>query len=182
MNRQMIATFKVESGKIVASDTCYKLGAWCANFLPARNGTYKVFLTRGYEKDFESWGERNWKMEVIHEDVKTEDLPWEMVDGSFCVDSGTFGFFDFDYYAESHTDKVDDDWYEDNVCSEDGYWNVVDGKGVWCQSGYGDGSYDVDAVYDGDEVVALQVTFIYEVEEDVEDVANWEVTDEEIYG
>ena len=170
MSRLLIASFKVESGRIMASDPCYRIGTWCQNSIPARNGKYEVYLTR---KESGCWGERNWKLEVIHEDFthfKADELDWEMVGGRFGVDSGTFGFFDYDYYAKCHDEEdmdTFDEWYDIKVCSAiNDFWNVCDGRGVWSSSGFGDGSYDVDAVWDGDEVVALQATFIYEDEED----------------
>ena len=172
MSKSMIATFNVESGKIMASDPCYSIGVWCQGDVPARNGKYYVYITRKKEKGFEHWGERNWEMEIVHEDFAhftTDDLNWEMSGGSFGVDSGTFGFFDYDYYAKYHTEELNEDWYDRNVCDVEGHWNAdIDGKGVWCQSGYGDGSYDVDAVFEGKEVVALKVTFIYEDEDENE--------------
>jgi hypothetical protein len=172
MSKGMIATFNVESGKIMASDPCYSIDVWCQGDVPARNGKYYVYITRKTEKGFEHWGERNWEMEIVHEDfahLRYDGSDWEMVDGTFGVDSGTFGFFDYDYYAKYHTEKTQRNWYDRNVCNIDGNWNAdIDGKGVWCESGYGDGLYGVYAVYEGDEVVALKVTFIYEDEDEDE--------------
>lgn len=175
MSRLFISTINVESGKIVASDPCYRLGTWCMDTFNVRNGKYYVYLTRKTEDGFEKWGERNWEMLIVHEDFvhfKVEDLCWEMTGGNFGVDSGTFGFFDYDYYAKYHNeDDMDtfDKWYDRKVCNVDGFWHNCDGKGVWCTSGYGDGSYDVYGVYENDEggdIVALEVVFIYEDEED----------------
>ena len=178
MERKMIATFNVESGKIMASDPCYGMDVWCNGSFCVRNGKYVMFLARGIEN--ERWGERNFIMEIIHEDfayLKDTEFDWEMCGGTFGVDSGTFGFFDYDYYEKFHSDGVDEKWYDRNVCDIEGNWNAdIDDKGVWCQSGYGDGAYDVDALWDGDECVGLMVTFIYK--EDDEDVANWEEVSE----
>ena len=161
MTKKFYGVIDITSGRIVCSDPCYKSGEWCADSFPAKNGLYRVYIYHAEN--------RNAILEIIHQDYDEKYVDWENADSACAVDSGTFGFFDYDYYAKYHTEELNEDWYDRNVCDVEGHWNAdIDGKGVWCQSGYGDGSYDVDAVFEGKEVVALKVTFIYEDEDENE--------------
>ena len=129
--------------------------------------------------DEEDWGYRVAELHVVENTVYDDcmnlrDITYdpEPVDCVIGVDSGQCGIFDADYYEEH---QPDDDYYDLNswyrkVC-ELTYNNagITDGLGVACESGYGDGTYDLwVAKDDDDKVFAMKVVFISE--EDDEEV------------
>ena len=163
-----IGTFEVNSGRIVASDPCYNIDVWCQDSFPAINGKYFASIKRGDTQN--GWGVRNYELMVIHEKYENEhNLIWESVDGGFYVDSGTFGFFDYDYYKQYHSGseknkEAENAWYHENICNRIyDNWNCdMDNSGVWSSSGYGDGGYEVFVAWEEDEVIGLKVIFIEE--------------------
>lgn len=79
-----------------------------------------------------------------------------------CVDSGTCGIFDKNYFEKYHNeDGVDDKWYDDNIISnvyKDSF--ITDNLGVISSSGFGDGIYNVFAEYKNDRAFAIRINFI----------------------
>lgn len=157
MTRKFYGTIGIKSGRIVCSDPCYYSGIWCADSFPAKNGLYRVYI---YHTD-----NRNAVLEIIHQDYDTKSVDWDDADSACAVDSGTFGFFDKKYYDKYHNEKLDKEWYENNVVDADDYL-LTDGAGAWSSSGYGDGMYHLQCVWcnkendDADSVAGLRALFI----------------------
>lgn len=160
--RKLLGTIQITSGQIVCSDPGYRSGEWCAQTKKALNGEYNVYLT---SEDFDKFGKRNTELMIVHKDhdgTVTDDR-W-ILDNHAGVDSGTFGFFDKEYFDRHHEGVVDDAWFDENLMRRiDDPAAVTDGRGVWATAGYGDGSYPVEyAVIPYKHVaVALKVVFIY---------------------
>lgn len=152
--------------KVMVSDPCYRMGTWCQGVLDdVLPGNYNCTIEYSDEGE---WGVRVAAIEVVHESV---DSYWlELADFVIGVDSGQAGIFDYEYYAEHHSDReLDDEWYK-TVChntwadDEDG---TIDGRGFVSISGYGDGSYPCYVAYDADDrIVAIRVEYIWDDEED----------------
>lgn len=166
MTRKFYGTIEISNGRIVCSDPCYKSGEWCADSFPAKNGLYRVYI---YHTD-----NRNAILEIIHQDYDTNSVDWDDADSACAVDSGTFGFFDKEYYDNYHDGELDEEWYDNNVVYADDYL-LTDGAGAWSSSGYGDGMYHLQCVWcnkendDADSVAGLRALFIDEGEMSVKD-------------
>ena len=173
--RKFIGNITIKSGEVVCSDPCYKSGTWGTDRCKALNGLYNVYVVEYNDGD---WGRRNAFLEIIHTDFdkkkETDILLWENGDATLGVDSGTFGFFDKEYYDNHHDGELDEEWYEDNVVLADDFL-LTDGAGAWSSSGYGDGMYHLQCVWcnkendDADSVAGLRVLFIDNGEMSVKD-------------
>lgn len=163
------------NGKVYATDPCYSIDTWCMALIKnIKKGKYHCFAVK-YDKGI--WGKRISELTIVHDEYKDKSLVWETTDYSIGVDSGQAGFFDEKYYKKYHKgEDVDDNaedsqWYN-RVCNItlNGNWcGTIDDKGVVSSSGYGDGGYDVFAVYDeNNNIIALKLVFIYD-EEDKKD-------------
>ena len=171
-------TFEVTSGKIVCSDPCYEIPTWCQEIIEnVANGTWEAEVVESG---------RVYRLFVTHMNSNTggiEDFVGESI--GYCgVDSGQFGFFDFDYYRNDKIaenlqkqdfgadfDEEDgDSWYR--ACCKitiDEKWGVMP-FGAVSRSGYGDGSYEVKGVKNKkDEWVGFCVEFIPDYEDDEEE-------------
>jgi len=178
--------FEIKSGKLVASDPCYSIPTWCQGIIEnVKNGTWVATIDRNELSD---WGNRICKLTVSHKDYsfdnsQSEDLPFDAG-----VDSGQFGFFDYDLYrndehakdlpkydfGDSFDTNEGDEWYR-AICEitlGEESWGVLPG-GVVSSSGFGDGSYRVYGVKDTRtpelQWVAFQVIFIDDSEFDEDD-------------
>lgn len=166
MTKKFYGVIDITSGRIVCSDPCYKSGEWCADSFPAKNGLYRVYI---YHTE-----NRNAILEIIHQDYDTNSVDWDDADSACAVDSGTFGFFDKEYYDNHHNGELDEEWYDNNVVYADDYL-LTDGAGAWSSSGYGDGMYHLQCVWcnkendDADSVAGLRALFIDEGEMSVKD-------------
>ena len=164
----------------MVSDPCYGLNTWCQgvleNVLP---GIYDCEVEYSDEGD---WGIRVASIEVTHEDCGVHSF--EMADFQVGVDSGQAGIFDYEYYAQYHTDwstrpHVDDEWY-DRVCDitltrESA--GTIDDRGLVSSSGFGDGGYACWIARERNGyIVAIRIEYITEDDEDEDE---WE--DEEEY-
>ena len=186
--------FQITSKKIVASDPCYGIPTWCQGIIEnVKNGTW---VATPDKNTISGWGERVCKLTIVHKDYDFDNHVPELLGFSGGVDSGQFGFFDFDFYRNnSHVKdlvKYDfgydfdrepgDEWYR--VCchltlSSD-HWGVLPNGVVSC-SGVGDGSYNVYGIKDhnspSQEYIGFQVVFIDDEEIDDEEIE--EIDDEE---
>lgn len=166
MTKKFYGVIDITSGRIICSDPCYKSGEWCADSFPAKNGLYRVYI---YHTD-----NRNAILEIIHKDYDEKNVDWDDTDSTCAVDSGTFGFFDKEYYDNHHNGELDEEWYDNNVVYADDYF-ITDGAGALSSSGYGDGMYDLQCVWcnkendDADSVAGLRVLFIDDGEMSVND-------------
>lgn len=162
--------------KVMVSDPCYGLGAWCQgvldNVLPGRYKCTVEYFTDGL------WGKRVSAISVCHEDYadnrgiapEYDAEPFEVG-----VDSGQAGIFDYEYYKKYHSnpenfDHVNDEWYG-RVCklTRDG-GNAIDERGLVSSSGYGDGGYTCWTAKNPDgKIYSILVEFVTEDEDEDDD-------------
>jgi hypothetical protein len=146
-NLIFIGQVKFENGQIFCSDPCYHYDlAGYKDF--AKIGTYNVYIE---QQDFGKWGIRNTSLIVLHSDfeIDSKDIFLDYAK-SICVDSGTMGIYDYDYFKNTHNDEqVREEWYKKNVLSwcDKKEWYITDEKGIVCTSGFGDGSYPIYPYY-----------------------------------
>ena len=156
MTKKFYGVIDITSGRIVCSDPCYYSGIWCADSFPAKNGLYRVYI---YHTE-----NRNAILEIIHKDYDEKYVDWVDDDWACAVDSGTFGFFDKEYYDNYHDGELNEEWYNKNVVNADDHL-ITDGAGAWSSSDYGDGKHHLQCVWcnkenaDADSVAGLRVSF-----------------------
>lgn len=171
----MSKTFKIKSGKIVLSDPCYELGTWCQGVVDnVKNGVWSASVN--YENNRVSVlniyniEEAIKQPNIINATEIGAELPY------ICgVDSGQFGFFDYDDYLNNNLIKEHDLECEDFGTNRDDdlfyraccYLTLGEEKwgtlptGVVSSSGYGDGTYICyGVVNDNKEYVGFSVVFM----------------------
>lgn len=95
--------------KVHVSDPCYAVDCWCAGTLDnVKPGHYQCKILRVQEDDcfappFKGVFERVKSLTICHEDH--EAIPRELVSIVIGVDSGQAGFYDADYYQQTHLDN-----------------------------------------------------------------------------
>jgi hypothetical protein len=180
----MRKNFVIKSGKIVLSDPCYELGTWCQGVIDkVKNGVWMAEIV-----DTIDGGGRISRLIAYHIDFPTttdnitddgELLPF---DGG--VDSGQFGYFDFDEYRKDESvigvKRIADD-SQQIICEDEPFYSICCDRtlsndmwgvipfGVISSSGYGDGSYPTYGIKNSDgEYVGFTTIFI-DYDEDFED-------------
>ena len=170
-NFKKVGTIEIKSGSIVASDPCYDYGIWCAAEVKAKNGTYDIFISKSVED--EDWGEIVDSICIKLQGSEESDLKRLVgILGMLGVDAGVCGFYDRDYYVDTHKDDKNEDgeWYDREVIGHAGDWYHIsrdDNKnsvGVWSRSGYGDGSYSLYGAQEDGEYYCLLFDFLGEDE------------------
>ncbi len=172
-----LGDFKITSGRMLVTDPCYKLGTWCQGILESvRNGTWHAYVER---KFLPQWDLRNWKIRVVHSQFPTS-VPHIKMEIDVGVDSGKAGFFDWASYPEGDTDnnKAFDGFYED-ICKltlgdygrnpDDFPQAGVCKFGAVSSSGLGDGSYVCYTAVEHNEIVAAEIVFLDENEDEAEE-------------
>ena len=205
----MKTIFNVTSGKMVCSDPCYVIPTWCQGVIDnVKNGKWEAGIST---TDQGVWGERishlwvyNLEAVINNPSIKKdiEVFKGYLFPDVFGVDSGQFGFFDFDNYRNDESAKElnkhdfgddydtesGDEWYR--ACADltlaTESWGVLP-FGVVSSSGFGDGSYKVKGIEDDKgEWVAFCVEFIpdegYDYEDDDEDEDDFKTWNEAPYG
>lgn len=171
----MVGTFEVHDGIIVVGDPCYTDVKDLIK-TQAKNGKYNAYVVRSNEGD---WGIRVAELIAIHEDDDFGTPLWEICDEGVGVDSGTMGIFDNEYhYVHHYNNKLDGDWYDKVVCGEviDNRFYIDENACFLSESGFGDGYYDVEVVFDresNDNTTICAVKVIFIDDEDDED-DTWE--------
>lgn len=176
------------------SDPCYEKGTWCAGSLEnVKKGEWNCFLRKSDEGD---WGIRNAEIMSVHSDinpdfisyedeikkVRTEKLKsidgsdgkyifWELTNIHVGVDSGQAGIFDENIYPNTKEEQGEygdsTSFYGkccDNTLNDIGC-GVIEG-GFVSRSGYGDGGYNCFVAKKDDEIVAINIIFIGDDEEE----------------
>ena len=155
-------------GKITyLSDPCYdcKPNNFYNCTIETIPGDYLVYVTRSESK---SMGIENriTSIMAIHKDYypKFKTMPKNDKENLYCcVDSGTCGIFDKEYYEKHHSstsNDIDEEWYNDFVCNRMDEYITTDGKGAISSSGLGDGRYPVFAEYSGNKAFAIRIKFL----------------------
>lgn len=196
-----MGTFKVESGKIMVSDPCYKEdnGFNCV-LENVKNGNWIAILE--YDER-----ERVSKIGVFHDLFANLDcLKWHPFNEMIGVDSGQAGIFDADYYRDDgfmkhqlETGKISYINPDRKICEDKPWYSICcdrtlgdEGAGVIpfgfvSSSGYGDGEYiGMYGENEKGEIVSVLIHFIDDVDsQDVDDVDSQDVmdySDEEDFG
>lgn len=176
-------SFLISSGKMVISDPCYEIPTWCQGIIDnVKNG---VWVGNVEMNDEAGLGNKVATLFALNEEELIndpnlydkllnnygEELPF-----NFGVDSGQFGFFDFNHYRndksaetlkkydfeEFNREEDGEEWYR-AICEltlSDEQFGVLP-FGIVSSSGYGDGSYITCGLKNEQgEYVALITTFI----------------------
>lgn len=151
LQRKFVGTM-VLGNKVDITDPCYDKGTWCRMTTKCKPGTYYGYADMVDEGE---WGERVASIQIYLDDVQVDDSELESI-GRIGVDAGLAGFF------QDKPDFNDDEWNElcDKLASGDepkDYWVFDGNKGIFSNSGYGDGGYTVFA---NKERTAFQIVFI----------------------
>lgn len=159
---------KMRFGPLIdITDPCYDKDVWCRlNDVEIKEGTYECIAYRG-----SFVGEnytRTFSMSIVHESVneEIEELLEPKYLGSIGVDAGLAGFFN------NKKDYSNDEWFAfcdelRRIEQEDEPRYMMD-DGFFTDTGFGDGSYGVEAwEYEG-EIVVLTIEFIGSDDDDDE--------------
>lgn len=128
------------------TDPCYDANVWCRMTTKCVPGEYTGYVIISDEGE---WGKRVASISIYRNDVEIELKSMDKI-GSIGVDAGMAGFFN------DKPDFNDDEW--DKLCdkvNKGDAWCLYDG--IFSNSGYGDGSYEVYASVDRD---AFTIVFI----------------------
>ena len=174
-NKECIKVGHIVLGNTVdVTDPCYDKDVWCrATLQDIVPGKYKC---EAIIADEGKWGKRVSKARIVLDDGS--DLAkiakkraerarqYEHV-ANIGVDAGLAGFFankpDFD---DDQWDELCEWMFEGDISEKNYYIKRFDNNtdGFWTSSGYGDGSYDVFAIYENvdnsPKVVALEIRFL----------------------
>lgn len=159
MNKEIIL-----GEEVYLSDPCYDTKTWCQALLTnVKEGKWLI----DYEyNEFEDGMKQQIILSLAHEDYGMaifNDYYDEVHESCVLgVDSGTLGVFDKEYYEKYHGEnKIDDEWYDKTICdflhSLRRGANIVDGKGVWCNTTYGDGKYIADLYIKDGKVYGIEI-------------------------
>lgn len=153
MQREFIGTLML-GNEVDITDPCYDKNVWCRMTKKCQPGEYYGYADISDEGD---WGMRVVSISIYKDDEKVSDDELYVI-GNIGVDAGLAGFFN------NKQDFKDDEWNE--FCSKldfdkTNYWNMY--NGLFSESGYGDGSYNV---YANEERTAFQIVFIDDEEEE----------------
>lgn len=160
-----MSSFEVTSGALMASDPCYTSDTWCAGKIDnVKNGKWLSHAEFSYEK---MWGKRVTSLQAWLSDSSPSN--WIRVNKSFGVDSGQFGFFDYNYFINHESEREYDSpgFYKDccDLTLSANKFGLLN-QGVVSSSGYGDGSYPVYiAKNTNGEVIGVKVVFISDEED-----------------
>ena len=151
-------------GKVDITDPCYDRDVWCRiNDVEIVPGEYECYADIWDNSQTSGWGDRVARIGIRL--VGSNETEFEQI-GTIGVDAGMAGIF------EGKPDYGDDAWSD--FCDSLGFSRneMVWTKdiGFFSNSGFGDGEYPVFAAYDkSDNVVALEICFISDYEEDEEE-------------
>lgn len=190
MNLIKVGTINVPDGEIDITDPCYNRDVWCRMTKKIVKGRYNCFIEEinygsySYGDDIRvgeiiiSLAEKD---QFVAKKVISTKRNWEKI-GTIGVDAGLAGFF------VNKPDFNDDEWYAlcnklaeiDKIVRNKGDYNersvttkinrkptsqrtryyFMSGDAFFSESGLGDGSYPVCAIYnESKEIVALRITF-----------------------
>lgn len=168
-----VGNFECVSGGFIVSDPCYEVNSNVVNRLSnAKKGTWSAYIVQDDEGV-------NLSLTVLHSSVaKLNDSNWDTTNFTVGVDSGQAGVYDEKYFGDDSIlskdpqfefpfEKDGDRWYAFNcdlTLSKIGAGIVP--YGAVSASGYGDGGYECLIQKQGNEIVAVKIIFIDEIDED----------------
>lgn len=176
LKESLIEIREITAGKIDITDPCYSEDASLRiNNIALPAGKYKLICFKGWEYEQNELDKLAEMGITATKESEPEDLRhrifsimmkkpscknasfsskrWEQI-GQIGVDSGMAGFFwNLNGFA-------DDDEYFDFIAElDDNDGVMVSDRGFYCSSGYGDGIYDVFAIKQNNEIIALRIDF-----------------------
>lgn len=165
-----VGQFNVVSGSVEVTDPCYSPGDGVI-VENVTNGEYVVFTNILDKGD---WGARNAELYAINKQyfldnkVDKEDinsLDWEPQADYFGVDSGQGGIFDTSKYPGGEEEVFYDKCC--NITLEGLGAGSVD-FGAVSSSGFGDGGYHFELLFDDDneQVIGVKIIFLGDEEDD----------------
>lgn len=143
-------------GYVDITDPCYDKSVWCRMTEECKPGYYTGYAEISDEGE---WGKRVARISIYRDDREVDLEDMEYI-GNIGVDAGMAGFF------RDKPDYLDDSWHEflheAGMYKSNGEYDYsknyyeVD-YGLFSNSGYGDGGYDV---YANKERTAFTIVFI----------------------
>lgn len=154
--------------KVDITDPCYDKDVWCRMTVNCKSGKYNAYVEVSDEGE---WGKRVKAIAIAHEDCEDiipfiekaykDELPCL---GYIGVDAGLAGFFN------NKPDYCDEAWREFcDICREGNCYTT--NCGVFSDSGFGDGEYNV---YTNKEGTVFIIVFITDEDEEYEGEYNEE--------
>lgn len=166
-----VGQFKVVSNSVEVTDPCYEPGEGII-LENVVNGNYVVFTNIVDKGD---WGHRNAELYALNKqymdnhkvDVDSMDtLDWEPQADYFGVDSGQGGIFDIKNYPGGENEVFYD------KCCNITLTGLGAGSlefGAVSSSGYGDGGYHVELLFEGVNIIGIKIVFINIYDDDIEE-------------
>lgn len=168
----------LKDGRVDITDPCYNKDVWCRmNAVKVRPGIYRCRYYMGFSfeeddkklcKESEMSPEMIKKMEsdcsrrcfVAEIQLKGRSFQlnsrnWKSI-GKICVDAGMAGFF---IDKPDFNDEQWDDFYSYIIGQKSSCAYLKPELGFWTESGYGDGTYEVYAIKENGEIIALKIEF-----------------------
>lgn len=172
LKENLIETREIPAEKIDITDPCYSRDSSLRiNDVTLPAGKYKLICFKGWgyeqneldelgitptESELNDLRHRVFSIMIKKSGCRNASFNskhWESI-GQIGVDSGIAGFFwNLNGFA-------DDDEYFDFIAElDDNDGIMVNDRGFYCSSGYGDGIYEVFAIKQNDEIIALRIDF-----------------------
>lgn len=169
-----VGIFNHKGNKIDITDPCYDKGTWCRTTQELPEGEYECWVDI---VDYGDWGKRVALSQIIKKDLDNSDIYARTRIAEIGVDAGLAGFFDNkpDYDDAAWSEFCEWSWQKENqierktvaLANED---NAAKCEGFFTSSGFGDGCYDVIALYDKDDkLIGYEINFIEEENEEDEE-------------
>lgn len=151
--KNRVGKIEIDCGNIIATDTCY--GYLNNHVFKTRSGLYNVYIS-SIDDDIKY-------MEIVHTLTdKVFNNVWNDTEIACNIESGTFGFFDYNYFKSNHTENsVTDVWYDTLICNGENSGNT-DNKGFWCETNQTKVTYKIYAIYSNEnknEICGLKIIF-----------------------
>lgn len=162
---------------VYVTDPCYTPDIWCCNKVEGvKPGHYQTAITKNNEDRVACIG--------IYHEAANDDTVWEKAPFEVGVDSGQAGVFDAEYFEKNFGGDYDDPKSFYGECcaltlAPLGFGSLENGKGFVSCSGYGDGGYDLNiGRNDKGEIIAFEIPFILDDEEEDGDEDEWDEDDD----
>lgn len=152
VERKIIGYKALPDTDLKITDPCYDDGDFGTMHVDLPAGEYRMAVYKCVEPKEDAGRTMIIELQKKHRSFKLESKKWECI-GSIGVDAGMAGFF------WNKPDFSDDEWRKfcDDFDFKKGHKD--DDYGFYSSSGYGDGMYDVYAIKEDDQIIALKICF-----------------------
>lgn len=162
MSKDYIGEFRLD-GKVDVTDPCYDKNTWCRTTFDCEPGYYTGYAEISDEGE---WGKRVARISIYKDDKQFDLDEMELV-GNIGVDAGLAGFFrdkpDFPEHKEWIDFLVDSGVFKNRTEADYSKKYYCIDYGIFSESGFGDGGYDV---YANEDRTAFTIVFIDDDEEE----------------